>query len=63
MLIDVAITGDWNVIEKEAEKFIKYEDFVIEFQRMQNVGAKVIPAVTGATGITQTVPERNSGKA
>ena len=26
MLIDVAISGDRNVIKKEAEKFIKYED-------------------------------------
>jgi hypothetical protein len=26
MLIDVAIPGDMNVIQKEAEKILKYED-------------------------------------
>jgi hypothetical protein len=30
MLIDVTIPGDKNVITKEAEKILKYKDFVIE---------------------------------
>jgi hypothetical protein len=30
MLIDVVISGDGNVIEKEAEKFLKYKDFTTE---------------------------------
>jgi hypothetical protein len=30
MLIDVAISGDRNVIKKEAEKILKYEDLRIE---------------------------------
>ena len=34
MLIDVAISGDRNVIKKEAEKILKYEDPTIEIQRM-----------------------------
>jgi len=34
MLIDVAISGDRNVIKKEAEKILKYEDLTIEIQRM-----------------------------
>jgi hypothetical protein len=29
MTIDVAIPGDRNVIKKEAEKIIKYEDLII----------------------------------
>jgi hypothetical protein len=29
MLIDVAIPGDRNVINKEAEKILKYKDLVI----------------------------------
>jgi len=62
MLIDAAITEDRNVIKKEAE-ISKYEDFIIEFQRMWNVRAKVIPVVRGVTGITQTVPEQHTGKA
>ena len=37
VLIDVAISGDRNVIKKEAEKIIKYKDLTIEIQRMWNV--------------------------
>ena len=36
-LIDVAISGDRNVIKKEAEKILKYKDLTIEIQRMWNV--------------------------
>jgi hypothetical protein len=34
MLIDVAISGDRNVIKKEAAKILKYGDLTIEIQRM-----------------------------
>jgi len=50
MLIDVAISGERNVIKKEADKILKYEDLTIEIQRMWNVKTEVIPGVTGATG-------------
>jgi hypothetical protein len=50
MLIDVAITGDRNVIKKEAEKILKYKDLTIEIQRMWNVKARVIPVIIRATG-------------
>ena len=50
MLIDDAISGDRNVIQKEAEKILKYEDLTIEIQRMWNVKTKVIPIIIGATG-------------
>jgi len=50
MLINVAISGDRNVIKKEAEKILKYEDLTIEIQRMWNVKTKVIPVIIGATG-------------
>jgi len=50
MLIDVAISGDRNVIKKEAEKILKYEDLTREIQRMWNVKTKVIPVIIGATG-------------
>ena len=50
MLIDVAISGDINVIKKEAEKILKYKDLTIEMQRMWNVKTKVIPVIIGATG-------------
>jgi len=48
-LIDVAISGDRNVIKEEAEKILKYKDLTIEIQRMWNVKTKVIPVITGAT--------------
>jgi len=50
MLIDVAISGDRNVIKKEAEKIPKYKDLTIEIQRMWNVKTKLIPVIIGATG-------------
>ena len=37
MLIDVGISGDRNMIKKEAEKIIKYIGLTIEIQRMWNV--------------------------
>ena len=39
MLIDVAISGDRNVIKKEAEKILKYKDVTVEIlvQCMWNV--------------------------
>jgi hypothetical protein len=43
MLIDVAIPGDRNVIQKEAEKILKYKDLTIEIQRMWSVKTRVIP--------------------
>ena len=50
MLIDVAISGDRNVIKKEVEKILKYKDLTIEIQRMWKVKTRVIPVITGATG-------------
>ena len=61
MLINVAIPGDRNVIEKEAEKILKFKDLIIEIQRMWNVKENVIPVIKGATGtisnITRTIPK------
>ena len=50
MLIDVAISGDRNVIKKEAEKILKYKDLTIEIQRVWKVKTGVIAVITGATG-------------
>jgi len=37
MLIDVAISGDGNVIKKEAKKILKCKDLTIEIHRNWNV--------------------------
>ena len=50
MLIDVAISGDRNVIKKQAEKILKYKNLTIEIQRMWNVKLKAIPVILWATG-------------
>jgi hypothetical protein len=50
VLIDVAISGERNVIKKEAEKILKYKDLTIEIQRTWNVKTKMIPVIIGATG-------------
>jgi len=50
MLIVFAVSGDRNVIKKEAEKILKYKDLAIEIQRMWKVKTRVIPVIIGATG-------------
>ena len=50
IIIDVAISGDRNVIAKEAEKILKYKDLAIGIQRMWNVKTNVIPVIIVATG-------------
>jgi hypothetical protein len=51
LLIDVAIPSDRNVIQKEAEKELKYKDLSIEFQRVWNMKYFVIPVIIGTTEI------------
>jgi len=50
-LIDVAILADRNVVQKEAEKKLKYNSLCIEMRRMWNLKCTVVPVITGATGI------------
>lgn len=49
MLIDIAISGDRNVIEKESEKIHKYKNLIIEIQRMWHIKTKVIQRIRGVT--------------
>jgi hypothetical protein len=42
MLLDVAVSGDRNVIRKEAKKILKYKDLTTEMQLMWNVKTEVI---------------------
>ena len=46
----LAISGDRNVIKKEAEKILQYKDLKIEIQCLWNVKAKVIPVLIEAIG-------------
>jgi hypothetical protein len=48
-LIDVTVPGDRNVIQKEAEKILKYKNLRIEIQRMWNVKTRVVPVIVGET--------------
>ena len=50
MLIDVAVSGERNVIRKVAEKILKNKYLTIEIQRMWNVKTKVILVKRGRTG-------------
>jgi hypothetical protein len=49
-LIDVAIPADRNVVQKEAEKKLKFKNLGIEIQRKWNLKCTIIPVVIGATG-------------
>jgi len=49
-LIDVAIPADRNVLQKEAEKKLKYKSLCIEIQRMWNLKCAILPVIIGATG-------------
>ena len=46
MLIDVAISGDRNVVKKETEKILKCKDLTTEIQRMWNVKTKVTGTIS-----------------
>jgi hypothetical protein len=51
LLIDVEIPSDRNVIQKQAEKKLKYKNLSIEIQQMWNMKYFVIPVIIGAMGI------------
>ena len=47
----MAIHADRNVVQKEAEKKLKYKSLCTEIQRMCNLKYMVVPVIIGATGI------------
>ena len=58
-LIDVAIPADRNVVQKEAEKKLKYKSLCIEIQRMWNLKCTIIPIIIGATRIVTRSLRKN----
>jgi len=59
ILIDVAIPSDRNVVQKEAEKKLKYRSLCIEIQRIWNLKCTIIPVIIGATGIVTRSLRKN----
>jgi hypothetical protein len=49
LLIDVTIPSDKNVIQKEAEKKLKYKNLSLKIQIMWNMKYFVKPVIIGAT--------------
>ena len=58
-LIYVAISADRNVVQKEAEKKLKYKSLWIEIQRMWNLKCTIVPVIIGATGIVTRSLRKN----
>jgi len=55
----VAIPADRNVVQKEAERKLKYKSLCIEIQRMWKLKCTIIPVITGATGIVTRSLKKN----
>jgi hypothetical protein len=55
----VAIHADRNIVQKEAEKKLKYKSLCIEIQRMWNLKFTIIPITTGAIGIVTRSLRKN----
>ena len=55
----MAIPADRNVVQKEAEKKLKYMSLRIEIQRMWNLKCTIVPVTIGATGIVTRSLKKN----
>jgi len=56
---DVALPADRNVMQKEAERKIKYKSLCTEVQQMWNMACMIIPVITGATRIVTEGLKKN----
>lgn len=61
-LIDVAIPADHNLIQKEAEKMLKYRDLSIEISRMWDMRTEIVPIIIGALGAIPKTLNKNISK-
>ena len=48
--MDIAVPGDNNVLQKETERYEKYQDLAREIKRIWKSRTKVVPVVVGALG-------------
>jgi hypothetical protein len=55
----VAMPADRNVVQKEAEKKLKFKILCIELQRMWILICTIIPVIIGATGIVTRSLRKN----
>jgi len=55
----VEIPADRKVVQKEAEKKLKYKSLGIDLQWMWNLKCAIIPVITGATGIVTRSLRKN----
>jgi hypothetical protein len=57
-LIDVATPADRNMVQKEAEKKLKYKSSWIEIQRTWNQKCMIIPVIICATSCNEKLREK-----
>ena len=50
IIVDIAVPGDSNVLQKETEKYEKYQDLAREIKRIWKSRTKVVPVVVGTLG-------------
>ena len=51
LIIEIASSGDHNIVEKENEKVEKYQDLIREINKLWNLrSVDVIPVVVGTQG-------------
>ena len=55
----MAMPADKNVVQKEAEKLLKYKSLCIELQQMWNLKCTILPVIIGATGIVTRSLRKN----
>ena len=59
IIVDIAVPGYSNVLQKETEKYEKYQDLAREIKRIWKSRTKVVPVVVGALG---SVSKKLAGK-
>ena len=55
----MAIPADRNVVQKEAEKKLKYKSLCVEIQRMRNLKCTIVPVIIGAIRIVTSSLRKN----